>query len=83
VDELHGIRAQILELKAREKELRLEVLDLRRNEREGRTYWARVVEKTRKVLDTEAVEREFGDLTRFYSMRPFSVIYIEKLKDEK
>lgn len=82
-DELQEVRNKLHELEKREQALRVEVLGLPRHEREGRSYYARVVEKKRKVLDVEALEDRFGDLSEFYLSRSFNVIYLEKLKDEE
>jgi len=82
-DELFAIRNTIRVLKAREEELRRILFELPRREREGRSYFARVVEKTRKVLDVERVEQELGDLDSFYVRTPMNMIYLDKLKEDE
>lgn len=60
VDELGALKARIVDLEAREKLLRAELIDRRATCADGSVYSATITEAVRWTLDSKAVRAEMG-----------------------
>lgn len=79
-DELAEIRLKLREWGAREDELRLLLIDMPKQEREGKKYIAAVNEESRRRLNVQALEDELGDLSRFYFETHFTTVRTKRKK---
>lgn len=79
-DELAEIRNEIRELKERENELRNEILALPPVERQGRRHTVHAVSIKQRRLDPEILEKEFGDIRKFYREIDCVILQIRKNK---
>lgn len=78
-DELAKVRNKIRELKEREDELRVLLIDLPAKERAGVVYRATVVHHTHKRLDKDMLEKEMGPIAdRLYRTIEITMIKIKR-----
>lgn len=77
-DELAEIRIMLRGWKDREEELRLLLIEMPKRERQGKKYTAAVNEESRRRLNVEALENEYGDLSRFYTAIHYTTVRINR-----
>lgn len=77
-DELAEVRNEIRELKEQEEELRTTLLNLPTAERAGRTYTAVAMTVGQRWIDVEKLEKELGDISRFYTKKEFVTLRTRK-----
>jgi hypothetical protein len=80
-DEIQKIREQVKELKAREAELKAQIVSGKAS-KEGQFVRAQLFTQVTRRFDRQAAEAEFGNVDRFFVETKALVLKLEEIDDD-